>query len=130
MKALIRNGIGFWGPDREVRPMHILVDGDTIVQVSAQKIAPGSGAIVSDVGGRLLPGFVDAHTHLAQSFGRGIYDNRHLTQWLLTLMHHFGLSAEETYMGRADRLHRGAQEWHHHRGGDDQRWCLWRRVRD
>jgi 5-methylthioadenosine/S-adenosylhomocysteine deaminase len=99
MKTLIRNGIGFWGPEHEVRPMHILVQGDRIAQISAQQIAATPDMTVYDVGGRLLvPGFVDAHTHLAQSFGRGIYDNRHLTQWLVTMTHHFGLSAEETYM--------------------------------
>lgn len=98
MKTLICNGIGFWGPDHDVRPMHIMVEGDSIVQISEQEIA-AADATVYDVGGRLLvPGFVDAHTHLAQSFGRGIYDSRHLTQWLVTMTHHFGLSAEETYM--------------------------------
>lgn len=98
MKTLIRNGIGFWGPDYAVRPMHILAEGDRIVQISAQEIAATADMAVYDAGGRLLvPGFVDAHTHLAQSFGRGIYDNRHLTQWLVTMTHHLHLSEEETY---------------------------------
>jgi 5-methylthioadenosine/S-adenosylhomocysteine deaminase len=99
MKTLIRNGIGFWGPDYAVRPMHILAEGDTIVQVSADDISPAPETAVYDVGGRLLvPGFVDSHTHLAQSFGRGIYDNRHVTQWLVTMTHSFDLTPEEAYM--------------------------------
>jgi len=98
MKTLIRNGIGFWGPEHDVRSMHILVEGDCVVQVSQQEIPVTPDITVYDVGGRLLvPGFVDAHTHLAQSFGRGIYDNRHVTQWLVTMTHHLHLSEEETY---------------------------------
>jgi len=98
MKTLIRNGIGFWGADHQVRPMHILVEGDRIVQVSDQENAVTPDTTVYDVGGCLLvPGLVDAHTHLAQSFGRGIYDNRHLTQWLVTMTHHLHLSEDETY---------------------------------
>ncbi len=99
MKTLIRNGIGFWGADYTVGPMHIVAEGDCIAWVSAQEITATSDMAVYDVGGRLLvPGFVDAHTHLAQSFGRGIYDNRHVTQWLVTMTHHLHLSEEETYV--------------------------------
>ncbi|HQJ50706.1 MAG TPA: amidohydrolase [Anaerolineae bacterium] len=98
MFKLIRNGIGFWGPDRTVGPMHLLVDGDTIAAVSRNEIPAPEGARVYDLNGRLLlPGFVDAHTHLAQSYGRGIYDNRHLTQWLWTMIRYLHLDEDETY---------------------------------
>jgi 5-methylthioadenosine/S-adenosylhomocysteine deaminase len=99
MKTLIRNGIGFLPPDDQVGPMNVLMDGDTITRISQLEIAVEPGTAVYDVGGRLIiPGFVDAHTHLPQSFGRGIYDNLHLTQWLNTLILHFDLSDEEAYM--------------------------------
>jgi len=82
-----------------VRPIHILVEGDTITQVSDKEIPVTPDVEVFDVRGRLVvPGFIDAHTHLAQSFGRGIYDNLHLTQWLVTLTYNFDLSSEEVYM--------------------------------
>ncbi len=98
MQTLIRNGIGFWGHDHVVGPQHLLLEGDSIATVSRTVPAAGPDAIVYDVEGRLLlPGFVDAHTHLAQSFGRGIYDNRHLTQWLATMIRFLHLSEEETY---------------------------------
>jgi len=99
MRTLIRNGIGFWPADHAVRPMHILAEGDTIREVSATDIPSQPDMAVFDVrGSLLLPGFVDAHTHLSQSFGRGIYDNLPLTQWLLHLTHIFRLSEEDTYL--------------------------------
>ena len=79
--------------------MHLLIEGDTIARVSEQEIPATPEMRVFDVRGRLLvPGFVDAHTHLAQSFGRGIYDNLHLTQWLQALNYNFDLSWDEAYM--------------------------------
>jgi 5-methylthioadenosine/S-adenosylhomocysteine deaminase len=99
MKTLIRNGIGFWEPYYNIGPINILIEGDTITRVSEDEIPIAPDMQVYDVGGRLvLPGFVDAHTHLPQSFGRGIYDNLHLTQWLNTLILHFDLTPEETYI--------------------------------
>lgn len=78
--------------------MHILAEGDAIVQVSDKEIPATPDMAVYDVRGNLLvPGFVDSHTHLAQSFGRGIYDNLHMTQWLVALSHNFDLSEEEAY---------------------------------
>jgi 5-methylthioadenosine/S-adenosylhomocysteine deaminase len=98
MQTLIRNGIAFWPPDHMVRPIHILIEGDTIQQVSESQIQARPEMQVYDVRGHLVvPGFVDAHTHLTQSFGRGIYDNRHVTQWLQALQRHFTLTPEEIY---------------------------------
>ena len=79
--------------------MHVLAEGDTIVRVSRTEIPVTPDMAVYDVGGRLLvPGFVDAHTHLAQSFGRGIYDNLHMTQWLVAMSHNFNLTPEQVYV--------------------------------
>lgn len=98
MIKLLRSGIGFWGPERSIGPMDLLIEGDTIAAVSRAEVCPPDGATVYDLNGRLLlPGLVDAHTHLAQSYGRGIYDNRHLTQWLFTMIRHLHLNADETY---------------------------------
>jgi len=79
--------------------MHVLAEGDTIVRVSLTEIPVTPDMVVYDVGGRLLvPGFVDAHTHLAQSFGRGIYDNLHMTQWLVAMSHSFNLTPDQVYV--------------------------------
>ena len=98
MKTLIKNGIGFFGPNYEVHPINVLIKDTKIEAVSQLPIEAGPDAIVYDVRGNLvMPGIVDTHTHLTQSFGRGIYDNRHLTQWLLTMIHNFDLTDEEVY---------------------------------
>jgi len=98
MKTLIKNGVTFWPPDYEVRPVHLLIDGSTIEQVGEKELDPPPGARIYDLKGKLIvPGFLDCHTHLAQSFGRGIYDNLHLTQWLRAMNYHFNLTEEEAY---------------------------------
>jgi 5-methylthioadenosine/S-adenosylhomocysteine deaminase len=81
--------------------MHILIVDKKIEQVSEKEIRFEPDMAVYDVGGNLIvPGFLDCHTHLAQSFGRGIYDNLHLTQWLLTMIYNFDLTEEETYLAQ------------------------------
>ncbi len=101
MRTLLKNGIGFYPPDYKVKPMHILIVDKKIEQVSEKEIRFEPDMAVYDVGGNLIvPGFLDCHTHLAQSFGRGIYDNLHLTQWLLTMIYNFDLTEEETYLAQ------------------------------
>ena len=98
MKTLLKNGIGFYPPTYEVKPMNILIEGKLISRVSEKEIPVEPDMVVYDVRGNLIvPGFLDCHTHLSQSFGRGIYDNLHLTEWLLTMIYNFDLSDEEAY---------------------------------
>jgi len=99
MKTLIKNGIGFNPPNYKVRPINILIDDDIISQVSEKEIPATPDMVIYDVAGNLIvPGFMDCHTHLSQSFGRGIYDDLHLTQWLLTMISNFDLTEEEAYL--------------------------------
>jgi 5-methylthioadenosine/S-adenosylhomocysteine deaminase len=99
MKTLLKNGISFYPPTYEVKPINILVEDTNIIQVSENMIETTPDMNILDLNGNLIvPGFMDCHTHLAQSFGRGIYDNLHLTQWLLTMSRHFDLTREQTYM--------------------------------
>ena len=112
MKTLIKNGISFYLPDYAVKPINILVDGTFIEQVSEKEIIPPSGAKIYDLKGKLiLPGLMDCHTHLVQSFGRGIYDNLHLTKWLTTMIYNFNLTEEEVYLatqlGCIEAIHSG-----------------------
>ena len=97
MKTLLKNGICF-NSIHEVIPVHILVVDGIIQQVSETEIQPDPSDQIYDLQGRLvMPGLVDSHTHLAQSFGRGIYDNLHLTQWLERRSWDRGLNEEEVY---------------------------------
>jgi len=99
MKTLIKNGIGFNPPNYEVKPINILINDGIIIQVSDKEILPTPDMVIYDVAGNLVvPGFMDCHTHLSQSFGRGIYDDLHLTQWLLTMIGNFNLTEEEAYL--------------------------------
>lgn len=98
MKTLIKNGIGFYPPAYEVKPINILINDSLITQVSEKEIPTAPDMTIYDAAGNLVvPGFMDCHTHLSQSFGRGIYDNLHLTQWLLTMIRNFDLTEEEAY---------------------------------
>src|SRR3990172_9040620 len=82
MRTVIKNAISF-DDQFQVQPTHLLNRDGVIEQVSRNEIKSDPGDQVFDLQGRLIvPGFVDSHTHLAQSFGRGIYDNLHLTEWL------------------------------------------------
>lgn len=99
MKKLLKNGIGFYPPNYEVKPINILIDGTTIEKVSEKDIPISKDVAVYDLSGNLIiPGLLDCHTHSAQSFGSGIYDNLHLTQWLYTLGRYFNLTEEESYL--------------------------------
>lgn len=99
MKKLLKNGIGFYPPNYEVKPINILIDGTTIEEVSEKDIPISKDVAVYDLSGNLIiPGLLDCHTHSAQSFGSGIYDNLHLTQWLYTLGRYFNLTEEESYL--------------------------------
>jgi 5-methylthioadenosine/S-adenosylhomocysteine deaminase len=99
MKTLLKHGIHFSPSNYEVEPINILIDGSTIEAVSSQDIPVRDDVSVTDLNGNLvIPGIIDSHTHSAQSFGSGIYDNIHLTQWLYTLGKFFNLTEEESYL--------------------------------
>lgn len=99
MRTLLKNGISFSTSNFEVEPINILIDGSNIESVSTEEIQVDHDVNIHDLNGNLIiPGLIDSHTHSAQSFGSGIYDNIHLTQWLYTLGQLFKLSEEETYL--------------------------------
>ena len=67
-------------------PGWLLVDGDTIVDMGAGD-APASArrdaSEVVDAGGcAVMPGMVNSHTHLFQTFFRGLGDDKRLLDWL------------------------------------------------
>ena len=99
MRTIIKNGITFHQPTWQVSPVNLQIRDGVIEQVSPNGFEAKPGDQTFDLQGRLVvPGFVDSHTHLAQSFGRGIYDNVHLTRWLNYLVYFFDLTPEENYV--------------------------------
>jgi len=71
MKTLLKNGISFYPPTYEVKPINILIEDDEIINVSEKPMEEQlPDTVVYDLKGNLVvPGFLDCHTHLAQSFG-------------------------------------------------------------
>ncbi len=64
------------------------IEGNRIAEIAAH-IEPPHGAQVLDAKGMLaLPGFVDCHTHLYQTFLKGPLDDYPITEWLLELIRH------------------------------------------
>jgi 5-methylthioadenosine/S-adenosylhomocysteine deaminase len=64
-------------------PVDIRIEGARIAAISDVEIAPRSGDDVIDGGGKLVvPGFVNAHTHLAMVLFRGLADDVPLETWL------------------------------------------------
>jgi 5-methylthioadenosine/S-adenosylhomocysteine deaminase len=63
----------------------IAVEGDTIVAIdSTQKIQAmyGSGKVIDARGALILPGLINAHTHMSMSLFRGLADDLALDDWL------------------------------------------------
>ena len=59
--------------DRPLAPGMVIVEGDHIKQVG-QNLTPPPGAVVIDLGdATLLPGFIDAHVHMAMELGENYY---------------------------------------------------------
>ena len=72
-----------------LRPDSIQVSEESPPALQPAQVIDGSDLL-------LMPGFVDAHTHLLQTFGRGLMDGVPLTQWL-RLIWDYDLSREGCY---------------------------------
>ncbi len=60
---------------------YITVNGNKIIDIGTGE--PKSGGITIDVGGKIImPGFVNAHTHMPMTLYRGIADDLPLMEWL------------------------------------------------
>ncbi|MGI6510678.1 MAG: amidohydrolase family protein [Erysipelotrichaceae bacterium] len=73
--------------DLSTRRVNIVIENGRFTKIS-EKIAreDAMGANVIDANGMLgLPGFTDAHTHMAQSFLKGPLDDLPITEWLVKL---------------------------------------------
>lgn len=75
---------------------NILVKGDVIEHIYFEDKKINGYKEINCSGTVALPGFVDAHTHLIQSFGRGLMENMSLTQWLEHIWQ-YSLDPESSY---------------------------------
>jgi 5-methylthioadenosine/S-adenosylhomocysteine deaminase len=73
----------------------ILIHGDRIAKI-ADVIPPAGDETVIDAAGMLaLPGFIDCHSHLMQTFHKGYLDDLPITKWLVRMFDIEDLMTEE-----------------------------------
>jgi len=76
----------------------ILIKDDTIEQIADNIETPERATTVIDANGKMaLPAFVDAHTHLDQTFLKGYLDDYPITEWLVRMFTLSDLMDEETH---------------------------------
>ncbi|MFM7173755.1 MAG: amidohydrolase, partial [Caldilinea sp.] len=67
-------------------PGYLLVEGDRIAAVGAgaapAAIRRAAGSTIDATQMAVMPGMVNAHTHLFQTFLRGLADDKPLLEWL------------------------------------------------
>jgi 5-methylthioadenosine/S-adenosylhomocysteine deaminase len=65
---------------------YVLVRGERIVEVGLgappEGLAAGADEVISAAGQVVMPGLINAHTHLFQTFMRGLADDKPLLRWL------------------------------------------------
>jgi 5-methylthioadenosine/S-adenosylhomocysteine deaminase len=102
-----------------LREGYVLVQGDSIAEVGndparMQELSRTADEIVEAGDKILLPGMVNAHTHMFQTFMRGLADDKPLFQWLREEIWPFSaLMSEEDFhcaalVGSLDNLKTGA----------------------
>ena len=102
-----------------LREGYVLVQGDRIAEVGSdpvrmQELSRTAGEVVEAGDKILLPGMVNAHTHMFQTFMRGLADDKPLFQWLREEIWPFSaLMSEEDFrcaalLGSLENLKTGA----------------------
>ncbi len=92
MTILIHNGaVLTMQPGAEVIPLGwVLIAGDRIEDVGAgaapERLLSQADQLIDATHMAIMPGMVNAHTHLSQSFMRGLGDDKPLLQWLKEVM--------------------------------------------
>jgi 5-methylthioadenosine/S-adenosylhomocysteine deaminase len=119
-RTLIENGAIVTVDDRRrvLDPGYLLVEGDRIAAIGGgpapDGLRAGAGSILDARHMAVMPGMVNAHTHLFQTFIRGLADDKPLLDWLAAAIWPVAraLSGEDAYLaamvGLVENLRGGA----------------------
>ncbi len=142
---LIENGavLPMAEPFQVLDPGYVAISGDRLVAVGAgqppAEMRAQASRIVDATNMAVLPGLVNAHTHLFQTFIRGLADDKTLLPWLRAAIWPVGqaMMAEEAYLagmlGLVENIRSGAtavidNQYLHADGLTDDAFC--RAARD
>jgi len=90
----------------------ILIEENEIVKID-RNFSDEDKHKILDISGRIIiPGLIDCHTHLYQTFGRGLMDDLHITKWLEIIWQFPHLFSEEalyysTLLGAVEAIKSG-----------------------
>jgi Cytosine deaminase and related metal-dependent hydrolases len=73
----------------------ILIEGNTVTRIEDKIESNGTETVIDANGMLAMPGFVDCHTHLMQTFCKGYLDDYPITDWLIRMFNIEGLMSEE-----------------------------------
>jgi 5-methylthioadenosine/S-adenosylhomocysteine deaminase len=73
--------------DEVLRPGWIAVEDGAITAVSPTPLAGGADRRIDGRGKVVMPGLINAHTHLFQTFIRGVYEHLPFNDWLRRIYH-------------------------------------------
>ncbi|HQO65327.1 MAG TPA: amidohydrolase family protein, partial [Spirochaetales bacterium] len=98
MRTLIRNGtiLTMEGPEPELVFGDLGLDGSRIAFIGSSPAGFSPERTIDAAGGVVMPGLVDAHTHIAMSLLRHYADDLPFWNWLFERV----LPAEEKLCGR------------------------------
>lgn len=111
MSILIKNARIF-KRDSLLPEKDILIEGNLISEIADNITDRGIGTSIDAKGKIVIPGLIDCHTHLWQTFGRGLMDDLHITKWLEIIWQFHNLFSEEalyysTLIGAIEALRSG-----------------------
>jgi len=119
-KILIENGtvVTVNGKNELYQPGYILIEGDRIKSLGKgacpQDLRIDAKTVINAENMAVMPGMINSHTHLFQTFLRGLADDKPLLEWLKSAIWPVAkvLTSEEAYMagllGMVENLRGGA----------------------
>jgi len=73
----------------------ILIEENEIIKIDHNFSDEDKHKILDITGRIIIPGLIDCHTHLYQTFGRGLMDDLHITKWLEIIWQFPNIFSEE-----------------------------------